>query len=183
MRFKLPFLFLLASFCISSCNDAPEVGPVTLGATETIVGEWVLEGIDVFIEDRGISVTEESLETNYYTNAVYNFNDDGTFSFIYSDGEAFPGEYRYEKESKELILIEKEEGEEDYELKYFVEFTENGITISTPTINALETELFSEDGFYLFEAIALLEDQEEDLEDFGEEGDENVTIKYYYKQL
>lgn len=158
------------------------MGPVELGATETIAGEWVLEGIDVFIEERAISVTEESLDANFYTNATYNFKDDGTYNFIYSDGEAFPGEYRFENESKELVLKEKEEGEEDYEIKYFIEFTENGITISTPTINALETDLFSEDGIYLFEAIALLEDQEADLEEFAEEGDENITIKYYYKQ-
>jgi hypothetical protein len=179
-------LFAIIPLCLFfACGEVKPPEPVDLSAAKTIIGDWKLEGIEVFIGDKAIKVSEKGLEDNFYKNSSYFFDTDKKFKFTYSDGESYDGEYTFDTETKALVIIEKgEDGEEDYKFPYLVEFSETGLSISTDKIKPAEIELDDDDVnvYYLFMAIALLEDQENDLAIFEVDETAALSIRYNYSK-
>lgn len=182
MKFKNLLLIPISIFFLFSCEVSPPP-PVNLNGQNSILGDWSLTGITVFVGENAIQVTERGLEENFYKNASYSFGSDKIFRFTYSDGESYEGEYTFDQVTRDLVLIEEgEEGEDDYKFPYLVDFTETGISISTAKINPNDTDLFEDDvnGYYLFESFALLEDQEAELGDLDVDDNSTISISYNY---
>lgn len=183
MNLKYSFFTLIISFVLSSCGDIQPPEPVDLSGAKSVVGNWELQEIEVLIGEKGIKVTDKGLEDNFYKNSTYEFRAAGTFKFVYSDGDNYEGEYTFDTNTNSLVLIEPgEDGEGDYSFNYTTEFTNDGLEIISKPINMSETELFSDDGYFLFEAISLLEDQESNLENFETFEGQLLSIKYKYKK-